>query len=173
MMGMNILRTIKDEDFGLVGEVAVEYRDRSAARAVVFDGNGNVALLHARKFDYHKLPGGGVDEGEEIADALMREVLEEIGCAIKNVRELGVIEEFRNENQLHQISYCFLADLAGEKGEPHYTESEIEEQFIPDWMPFDEAIKKMEEELARTDNYAAKFMTTRELTFLKAARIAK
>ncbi len=40
--------------------------------------------------------GRGIEEGEDNIEALKRECMEEIGCTITNVRELGVIEEYRN-----------------------------------------------------------------------------
>ncbi len=145
------------------------YREREAARAVVFNKEKQVAMLHAKVYNYHKLPGGGVEEGEDIHTALAREVLEEIGCSIENVQELGVIEEFRNKQALHQISHCFVADLLGEVGATSLEEGEIAEGFETVWMPLEEAIAAMEQELSN-DYYDAKFMTPRDLTFLKKAR---
>src|SRR4051812_17391569 len=106
---MEVLKTIRDNDFGLEIPDRPIVQERRAARAVVFDKEGNVALLNATKKHFHKLPGGGLEEGEDVETALRREVLEEIGCKITNVRELGVIEEFRHKFDLRQISYCFLA----------------------------------------------------------------
>lgn len=70
-----------------------------------------------KKF-YHKLPGGGVEEGEDIETGLRRESFEEIGCTIEYIHELGTIEEYRNECRngggRHQISHCFIAEIAGD-----------------------------------------------------------
>src|SRR3989344_587978 len=46
-------------------EVAATFKTRSAARGVVFDGNKNVALLPVAAHNYFKLPGGGIEEGED------------------------------------------------------------------------------------------------------------
>ncbi len=126
---MNIVTTIQDKDFGLEFVAASPLRERRTSRAIVFDKDGNVALLHAAKRHFHKLPGGGIKEGESIEDALTRELSEEIGCAVHNVRELGIIEEFRNKFSLHQLSYGFLADLSGEKGISHLEPDEIADGF--------------------------------------------
>src|SRR5450830_1921296 len=99
---MKIIKIIWDTDIGANFPVPSVYRERRASRAVVFDRDGNIALLDVSKRGYHKLPGGGIDEGEDILAALNRETMEEIGCTIGNIRELGIIEEYRNNYELHQ-----------------------------------------------------------------------
>ena len=161
--------TIRDEDLGLDIVSRGERRERQAARAIVFDLDQNVALLHVTKNKYHKLPGGGLEEGEDIETALRREVMEEIGCQIKNIRDLGEIEEFRNKFDLHQVSYCFLADLDGEKGLPHFEQDEIDDGFRPVWLDLDMAIKLLGDE-AGVEEYEGKFIQKRDLVFLLEAK---
>lgn len=161
---MKILATIRDSDVGSDFRSVVS-KERKAARALVFDKEGRVALLHATKKNFHKLPGGGVEEGEDVEGALRREVQEEIGCQIENLRELDAIEEYRGKFELHQISYCFLADLAGNKGLPELEEDEIVDGFEPVWMSLDTAIKTLEAE-APVENYEGKFIQKRDLLFL-------
>ncbi len=166
---MKFLKTIRDIDLGFESSIPDSYRERQAARAVVFDENNNVALLHTTQNNYHKLPGGGIEKGEDIKKALNREMLEEIGCKIKDIRELGIIEEYRNEDALHQISHCFVAKLDGTKGKPNFTQSEIEEGFHSVWLPLDEAIKTMDNEKIK-EFRRGKFMVTRDLCFLNEAK---
>ena len=93
---MKTLKTIYDTDVGYNNPEPKEYKLRNAARAVIFDTDKKVALLHATKKSYHKLPGGGIEDGEDMQAALKRELLEEIGCEANNLRDLGIIEEYRN-----------------------------------------------------------------------------
>lgn len=166
---MKLIKTIRDSDIGGGFPDCPVVQERRASRAVVFDVDGNVALLHASKKNFHKLPGGGIEAGEDIETALRREVSEEIGCSVKNLRELGIVEEFRNQWALHQISYCFLADLDGEKGLPHLEEDEIADGFETVWVGIDEAIKILESE-APVEDYEGKFIQLRDLTLLREAK---
>jgi ADP-ribose pyrophosphatase YjhB (NUDIX family) len=166
---MKIIKVIHDTDIGSNTAAPGKYKERRAARALVFDQAHNVALLHATKKDYHKLPGGGIEEGEDIAEALKRECLEEIGCNIGNIKELGVIEEYRNDFMMHQLSYCYVADLVGEPGQNCLEEGEAADGFEPVWMSLEDAIKTLEGE-AGIEHYEGKFIRLRDLSFLQAAR---
>ncbi len=166
---MKFLQTIRDSDVGREEVSSPKYNDRKAARGVVFDTEGNIALFHSTKKHYHKLPGGGVEEGEDLEAALRRELLEEIGCAVKNIQEVGVIEEYRSHFQFHQFSYCYIAEVAGDKGRPHLEEGEIAEGFVTVWLSLDTAIETVEKELDCED-YRGRFLQLRDLIFLKEAQ---
>jgi len=167
---VKILKTIRDKDLGLPFEDPEAYKqERKAARAIVFDKDNNVALLHATNKSYHKLPGGGVEKGEDIIEALNREAMEEIGCEIDNIKELGIVEEYRNKFSLHQLSYCFIANLKGEKGTPHLEADEIEDGFETVWLNIDEAIKIIENE-KDLEHYEGNFITMRDLILLREAK---
>ncbi len=166
---MDHILTIRDEDFGLEFASAQPARERSATRAVVFDKDRKIALLHVSKKHFHKLPGGGIEEGESIEEGLRREVSEEIGCEIENIREIGTVEEFRGKFALHQISHCFVAYLAGEKGVAHLEPDEIEDGFGTVWMDLAEAITTIEGE-APVEDYEGKFVQKRDLAILKLAK---
>lgn len=145
------------------------YEMRQAARAVVLDSNGNVALLHATKTDYFKLPGGGLDEDTDKILALKRECQEEIGCEIEVLNELGVVNEWRKFCALHQISYCYVAKVVGEKGVPDFTESEIEEGFEIVWLPYEEALSTLKESKAEQLE-AKEYMVPRDVAILEASK---
>lgn len=150
-------------------EEVKSYPVRNAARAVVFDNEKNVALLHVSKFGYYKLPGGGVEESEDIKTALQRECREEIGCEIEILGEIGSIVEYRKMFNIKQISYCYIAKLKGEKGVPNFDEGETEEGFKEVWMPYDKAMEAITQNIA-SNFEASAYIVPRDIIFLEAAK---
>tara|TARA_Y100000310_G_scaffold301611_1_gene338218 strand:- start:2543 stop:3421 length:879 start_codon:yes stop_codon:yes gene_type:complete len=158
-------------------EETKNYRFREAARAVVFLDRTTdiVALLHVTKHGYHKLPGGGVEEGEDFKRACERECEEEIGRDIDMEVELGCVVEYRKQNKLRQISYCYLAYAHDKEKSPQFTESEREKGFEVVWKSLDEAIGLLsgEKVVEQTTDYDGKFIQNRDLIFLLEAKKEK
>lgn len=42
-------------------EEGVNYVDRHVIRVVAFDAAGKIVIIHAKRDNYYKLPGGGID----------------------------------------------------------------------------------------------------------------
>lgn len=170
---MTTLKTIYQREFDTdAPEVdRTSFKHRRAARAVVTDGKGGVALLFASKRGYYKLPGGGVEDGEDIAMALGRELQEEIGCKAHVTGELGKIVEYRDFWEMQQTSFCYLATLDGKKGRPDFTEEEKADGFEVAWMPsLQTAIDRLEAVQPPANDLDVHFMRLRDLTFLRAAQ---
>lgn len=167
----NIILTLSqaDIDHTIDTKDRDNYRIRRAARAVVTDTDGSIALLHARIRNYYKLPGGGVEDGEDIAQALTRELLEEVGASADVTQELGVVVEWRDEPKLKQVSYCFTAVMTSGRGTPTFTDSEIDEGFEVVWAPsLDRAIELVSAS-AHSDDIWVSFMAQRDTAILRTA----
>lgn len=151
---------------------APDLKERFAARAVLLNENGEVHLMLVSKHRYHKLPGGGIDNGESIDRALHRELMEEVGCRAEIIAELGIIEEFRSyddNDMLHQISYCYLAKQVGDQQESALEEDEIEEGLQHVLAPsLEVAISMLEND--EPNNKEGEFIRQRDLAFLIAAK---
>lgn len=117
---------------------------RRAARAVLTNEHGQVAVMHFAKTGSYKLPGGGIDEGETVEAALHREVCEETGWEITAIRELGIVEEDRYYCGMHQTSYCFTATVTQFVG-TQLTELEASQGMQLVWVAsIDQAIAAIE-----------------------------
>lgn len=142
------------------------YRIRPSARAILFNKNLHIALMHVVNDNYYKLPGGGIDEGEDIKTALQRELLEEVGAsAIEILSPIGQIDEYRDQLNRKSEHYCFVAKLTGVIVEPMRTSKEISEGYKTVWVHnIDEAIMLVESGTPK--RYGHDFERLRELTFL-------
>jgi 8-oxo-dGTP diphosphatase len=123
---------------------AATYKNRHAARAVLADPEGRIALLHVQKLGFYKLPGGGLEDGETPSAALVRECLEETGCRITLNEPFATVEEWRKLHQLRQYSSCFLAHTDGHKGEPAFDQGESALDFKLIWLEPTRALQMLQ-----------------------------
>lgn len=170
---MEIIATLRESEIYTDREITPEDQygaPRNAVRVVLFDENGNVALGYYssrenRPSDAYYIPGGGIDEGESMQDALTREAREEIGCEIKNIRGIGRVMEYGVGKKIKhfQENHCFLAEIDGEKGEPKFSEEEIEDGLDVRWLLLNDAIEKLK---LQKDNFG----TRKTLILLEKAK---
>lgn len=167
---MKLLREIKHSELfpGADHQTTETLSHRQAARAIVTNDVGEVALLYVGKYKYHKLPGGGIEDGEDIAQALERELLEEIGCHAEVTGEVGKIVEYRDAWNMMQTSYCYRAKQVGATIAPEFTDKELSEDFSIVWA------KDLAEAMTLLGNdnpqdYGGRFIHARDHTFLTAA----
>lgn len=145
------------------------YKIREAARAIVIDENNHIALLIVNRERYCKLPGGGIEITEDKITALQRECIEEIGCEIEVINEIGTIIEYRKMFKLKQISYCYLAKVKGNKGNPTFTDEELRKEFKLEWMSYDDALN-MFKNCHATSIECKDYILPRDIKFLQEAK---
>lgn len=166
---MKLIRTITEHDFHRQTnpDTWPSFKERLGARAVMINENYEIALMHVSNWNYYKLPGGGIDEGESIEQALRRELHEEAGVdEIEILGEIGEIDEIREEMMKKSIHYCYLVKLIGTLSAPKQTDKEIEEGYQIIWAKnLDEAIRLVES--GKPPAYGPYFERLRELTFLQ------
>lgn len=138
---------------------------RLTARAIVKNQDGLYAVMYADKFKLHSLPGGGVEEGEDVLTALRREVYEETGCICDEVRELGIVAENRASLDYTQVNYYYVVATAHAPGENHLTEAEQLSRTVVQWHPFDEMVRLIQEQ--EFDRVQGKYLKARDVAALK------
>ncbi len=139
---------------GLTGDAGLFVR--TAARGIVLDGE-NILLLYTARYDDYSLPGGGIDDGEEAVQGLIRELREETGAAdVTDIQPYGQYDEYRPWHKpgfdwVLMRSLCYRCELVGELGEPQLESHELQNGMHPVWMNIHEAIRHNEAIIAGSD----------------------
>lgn len=172
-MDEKVFCKITDEDFGMQLFEENNPVIRLGARGLVFNSKGEVAVFNKTAKNEFKLPGGGIEESEDLKTAFLREVMEETGCMVEIMEFLGVIEEHKTRNNFIQRSYVFVSRVVNDTGELHLTEKEEKEGAQLLWKPINvafELVSNCKENLIESeydDLYKSIFMVERDKRILK------
>jgi 8-oxo-dGTP pyrophosphatase MutT (NUDIX family) len=102
---------------------------RVAVSALIFDGE-RILLALRRDIDWWNLPGGGMEVGETVDEALFREVSEETGLEI----EIGQLVGVYSKPQKQEVVLTFRCSIIS--GTPIATEETREcRYFAPNDLP--------------------------------------
>lgn len=153
----------------------VFFEDRLTGKAIVIDNEKKIALVGNSINYLFTLPGGGVEKNESIEEGVIRECREEIGCEVSILSEVGIIEDYRNRDKKHCISYCYIAKIIGRKNQPRFTKEEIKNGMFVKWMNLEYAIEILEKELGQVKKgeinfYNTAFNIARDYFFLIEAK---
>jgi 8-oxo-dGTP diphosphatase len=95
-------------------------RNLSPTVDIILSDHSNKILIIKRKKDpfkdYFSLPGGFVNEGEKVEDAVKREAEEELLVKVEPIDILGVYSDPKRDPRGHIISITFIAKIIS--GEP-------------------------------------------------------
>ena len=160
---------LKDEEWPF------EYtdHDRQIVRAVVFDNDKNFYFVRANRDDDFgvstliETSGGGVEEGEDLLEAIHRELKEELGIESEIICKIGVVSDYYNLIHRHNINNYFLC-RAVSFGDKHLTPEEIKDFHLSTLkMTYNEAVSEYEK---RRESRLGRLVCNRELPVLKKAK---
>ena len=105
---MQILLTLDKKDY----EEGMPVFEKYSTRGVIIR-DGKIATQHGSAGDY-KILGGGVEPGEKLEDALIREVGEESGLIVipESIRPIGEIVERRRD--LFEKNKIYVGNRTGD-----------------------------------------------------------
>jgi ADP-ribose pyrophosphatase YjhB (NUDIX family) len=93
---------------------------RPSVSAVIFDRRGHLLLQQRSDGGQWGLPGGSVEIGESVTNAVIREVLEETGLTVGVRRMVGVYSDpefqvvrYPDGNVWHYVNVCFECAVRG------------------------------------------------------------
>jgi len=160
---MKLIKTLTHPEYPTLG---IETQTREAARVILVDEDGMVPLIYSSKLDVYKIPGGWVDKWEDILEAAAREAMEEVGCEIEIIWEIGKIMEERPAHgyskwvNLIQYSYCYYGKITS-KWEVQMSEREISRGFELVWLGVWEVLENMK--AAEPKSFKAELVASRDM----------
>ena len=141
------MRLLFEMDMKDYGECTHSFR-RDSARSIIIS-NGKIAMIHSKKYDYYKFPGGGIENGEDPFDAMIRETQEEAGLTVipETVKEYGYVHRIqRSDNDpsecFIQDNYYYLCDAADGLVSQNLDEYEKKESYQLEYVEPSLAIQK-------------------------------
>jgi len=124
-------------------EENAEYRKRPGAYAIIVNKNddkiGIVKVITDEGVENFYL-GGGIEEGETKLEALKREMIEEAGYTIKNIKELEEVGSYifaEDHGYIEVIASVYIAEFDKKVAEP------IEKDHNVIWVKPEEYVDKM------------------------------
>jgi len=121
---------------------------RNSARSIIIKGK-KIAMIYSVKYGYYKFPGGGIENGENPVDAMIRETREESGLVVlpDTVKEYGYVHRIQRSDRdktecFIQDNYYYLCNTADEAVSQELDDYEAKENYILEYVEPDAAIRK-------------------------------
>ena len=92
------------------------YKNPTPTVDVILERDSNVLMVRRKKDpfkDYLSLPGGFVNEGETVEDAMKREAMEETSLEVHPIEILGVYSDPTRDPRKHIVTIVFIGIIVG------------------------------------------------------------
>ena len=147
--------------------------DRMIVRAIVVDDEGYFYFVRADRDDDFgravviETAGGGVEVGEDLNEAIKRELHEELGAEVEVICKIGVVSDYYNLIHRHNINNFYLC-RALRFGDRMLTDDEINYFHLSTLkLTYDEAIN---EYAKNRESMLGRIIANRELPILTRAK---
>jgi|GEM_PF-367442 len=110
VVGIEFVRIVFGETPHLYVADRTDYLFRVSLKAVIFNDEGHVLVVKEHDRDWWDIPGGGMDHGETIRNALARELYEEVALTGEFEYETILAEDprYNTTHNLYQMRLTFL-----------------------------------------------------------------
>ena len=106
--------------------------------ALIFNPEGNLLLVRSHKFhDKYVVPGGHIEVGEKMADALIREAKEETGLDVYDL-EFIFFQEFIQDKSFWKNMHFIFFDFACKTDSSEVVLNDEAEAYV--WVTLEEAL---------------------------------
>lgn len=152
---------------------------RPSVRGIIFDNDGNIAMIYSQKYHFYKFPGGGIEGDETHLETLAREIKEETGMTLipNSAKEFGEVLKIQNGDEsgkdtIHiQQNFYYTCKVKDEVGSQELDDGEKALDFILRFVPIEEAIAV--NSAFESDDAFKKQMAEREKRVLEILKEAK
>lgn len=141
---MRLLFEMDRQDYGRCTHSFI----RNSARSIIIR-DGKVAMVHSLKYDYYKFPGGGIEQGEDPVEAMIRETREEAGLVVlpETIREYGYVHRIQKSDSdpteiFVQDNYYYLCSADETAVSQDLDGYESGEGYTPEFVDPHTAIRK-------------------------------
>ena len=147
--------------------------DRQIVRAIVFDDAGFFYFVQAERNDDFgqatliETAGGGVEAGEDLHTAILRELQEELGAEVTVLCKIGVVSDYYNLIHRHNINHYYLCKALS-FGEKNLMPDEVEQFHLSTLkLTYEEAVTEYKKCSATK---LGKLISSRELPIFRQAK---
>ena len=113
----------------------IAYVDRPTVKALIFNDKYEVLIINNGL-----LPGGGLEDSEDDATALHREIQEEVGMTVEDIKKFETVIQYRNYLSRKYIINAYTARYVNDTLEKS-PQDEREAQFTYTWYSIEDAKK--------------------------------
>jgi 8-oxo-dGTP pyrophosphatase MutT (NUDIX family) len=106
-----------------------------ASRALIIKDN-KVAVLYSQKYKAYMTPGGGLERGESLEEACIREAKEETGILVKPLEKIAILD--CNYPKIRIVHHYFVCDYIEDLEQIQQTLHEQDQDLILKWLTLEE-----------------------------------